>query len=84
VPKRVFPTLGSTDFAFRHVHPAELVNSFGPAYPTPPEQLQASDTSRHAAEDNVTSAITAADDLEFRYGTDAPTLRVDGMTVAGR
>ena len=27
--------------------------------------------------------ITAADDLEFRYGTDAPTLRIDGMTVAG-
>ncbi|MEE8505162.1 MAG: metallopeptidase TldD-related protein [Kiloniellales bacterium] len=27
--------------------------------------------------------ITPADDLEFRYGTDAPTLRVDGMTVAG-
>ena len=28
--------------------------------------------------------ISAADDLEFRYGVDAPTLRVDGMTVAGR
>ncbi len=27
--------------------------------------------------------ITPADDLKFRYGTDAPTLRVDGMTVAG-
>lgn len=27
--------------------------------------------------------ITPADDLEFRYGTDAPTLRIDGMTVAG-
>jgi len=27
--------------------------------------------------------VTAADDLEFRYGTDAPTVRVDGMTVAG-
>ncbi len=27
--------------------------------------------------------ITPADDLEFRYGTDAPTLRVEGMTVAG-
>jgi len=27
--------------------------------------------------------ITAANDLEFRYGTDAPTVRVDGMTVAG-
>lgn len=27
--------------------------------------------------------ITPADDLEFRYGTDAPTVRVDGMTVAG-
>jgi PmbA protein len=26
---------------------------------------------------------TAANDLEFRYGVDAPTLRVDGMTVAG-
>ena len=28
--------------------------------------------------------LTAADDLEFRYGTDAPTLRIDGMTVAGQ
>ena len=27
--------------------------------------------------------LTPADDLEFRTGTDAPTLRVDGMTVAG-
>ena len=27
--------------------------------------------------------VTAARDLEFRYGTDAPTVRVDGMTVAG-
>jgi len=27
--------------------------------------------------------LTPADDLEFRYGTDAPTLRVDGMTLAG-
>lgn len=27
--------------------------------------------------------ITPADDLEFRYGINAPTLRVDGMTVAG-
>jgi PmbA protein len=28
-------------------------------------------------------AITAADDLEFRYGINAPTLRIDGMTLAG-
>jgi len=28
--------------------------------------------------------MTAADDLEFRYATNAPTLRVEGMTVAGR
>jgi PmbA protein len=28
--------------------------------------------------------VSAADDLKFRYGTNAPTLRVDGMTVAGR
>jgi PmbA protein len=27
--------------------------------------------------------LTAANDLHFKYGTDAPTLRVDGMTVAG-
>jgi PmbA protein len=27
--------------------------------------------------------LTPANDLQFRYGTDAPTLRVDGMTVAG-
>jgi PmbA protein len=28
--------------------------------------------------------LTAASDLNFRYGTDAPTLRIDGMTIAGR
>lgn len=28
--------------------------------------------------------LSPADDLEFRYGTDAPTVRIDGMTVAGR
>ncbi|MEM1021565.1 MAG: TldD/PmbA family protein [Pseudomonadota bacterium] len=28
-------------------------------------------------------AMTPADDLEFRYGTNAPTVRIDGMTVAG-
>jgi PmbA protein len=27
--------------------------------------------------------LTAADDLEFKSGSDAPTLRIDGMTVAG-
>jgi len=27
--------------------------------------------------------LTAANDLEFRYGINAPTLRVEGMTVAG-
>jgi PmbA protein len=29
------------------------------------------------------AAMTVADDLVFRYGTDAPSIRVDGMTVAG-
>jgi PmbA protein len=29
-------------------------------------------------------ALTPASDLEFRSGIDAPTLRIDGMTVAGR
>ena len=28
--------------------------------------------------------ISAANDLVMRYGTDAPTLRVDGMTLAGQ
>jgi PmbA protein len=27
--------------------------------------------------------LIPADDLEFRYGTNAPTVRIDGMTVAG-
>lgn len=27
--------------------------------------------------------LTPANDLEFRYGVDSPTLRIDGMTVAG-
>lgn len=28
--------------------------------------------------------LSAADDLKFRYATNAPTVRIDGMTVAGR
>ena len=28
--------------------------------------------------------LVAANDLEFRFGTDAPTLRIDGMTIAGK
>jgi PmbA protein len=32
---------------------------------------------------NMFRAARPADDLEFRYGTDAPTIRIDGMTVAG-
>jgi PmbA protein len=28
--------------------------------------------------------LTPANDLEFRYGIDAPTLRIDGMTLAGK
>ena len=27
--------------------------------------------------------LTPADDLTFRYGTNAPTLRIEGMTIAG-
>ena len=29
------------------------------------------------------AAMTPANDLEFRYGTNVPTIRIDGMTVAG-
>ena len=32
---------------------------------------------------NMFLNMTPADDLVFRFGTDAPTLRVEGMTVAG-
>ncbi|MFW6027415.1 MAG: metallopeptidase TldD-related protein, partial [bacterium] len=32
---------------------------------------------------NMFRTLTPANDLEFRYGMDAPTVRVDGMTVAG-
>jgi PmbA protein len=28
--------------------------------------------------------LTPANDLEFRYATNAPTLRLEGLTVAGR
>jgi len=33
---------------------------------------------------NMFRAITPASDLIFRSGVDAPTLRIDGMTIAGR
>jgi PmbA protein len=29
-------------------------------------------------------SMTPADDLEFRYGTNAPTLRIEGLTLGGR
>ena len=29
-------------------------------------------------------SLTAANDLEFRYGVNAPTLRIEGLTVGGR
>jgi PmbA protein len=32
---------------------------------------------------NMFGNLVPADDLEFRYGTNAPTLRVEGMTIAG-
>jgi PmbA protein len=28
--------------------------------------------------------LTPANDLQFRYGTDAPTVRIEGLTVAGK
>ena len=28
--------------------------------------------------------LTPADDLTFRHGVDAPTIRIDGMTVASK
>jgi len=28
--------------------------------------------------------MVPADDLEFKYATNAPTLRIDGMTVGGK
>jgi PmbA protein len=33
---------------------------------------------------DIFRTLTPADDLEFRYGVNAPTLRVEGLTVAGR
>ena len=30
------------------------------------------------------ASLTPANDLEFRYGANAPTVRVEGLTVAGR
>ena len=32
----------------------------------------------------VGQVLLTADDLVRRYGVDAPTLRIDGMTIAGR
>ena len=34
--------------------------------------------------DAMFKALVPADDLIFRFGTNAPTLRIDGMTVAGK
>lgn len=32
---------------------------------------------------DMLKALTPADDLVFKYGTNAPTLRIDGLTIAG-
>jgi PmbA protein len=32
---------------------------------------------------DIFASITPANDLVFRYGTNAPTVRVEGLTVAG-
>jgi nicotinamide-nucleotide amidase len=32
---------------------------------------------------DIFSSLTPANDLEFRYGTNAPTVRLEGLTVAG-
>ena len=32
---------------------------------------------------DIFGSLTPANDLKFRYGTNAPTLRVEGLTVAG-
>jgi PmbA protein len=32
---------------------------------------------------DIFASLEPADDLEFRYGTNAPTVRVEGLTVAG-
>jgi PmbA protein len=33
---------------------------------------------------DMLASLVPADDLEFRYGTNAPTLRIEGLTVAGQ
>jgi PmbA protein len=33
---------------------------------------------------DIFRSLTPANDLEFRYGTNAPTLRIEGLTVAGQ
>jgi PmbA protein len=33
---------------------------------------------------DIFKSLTPANDLKFRYGTDAPTVRVEGLTVAGQ
>jgi len=32
----------------------------------------------------IFKSLTPANDLKLRYGTDAPTVRVEGLTVAGQ
>ena len=37
-----------------------------------------------ASDREMFRTLTPANDLEFRYGANAPTLRIEGLTVAGR
>jgi PmbA protein len=45
---------------------------------TPVSELTIASTLQH-----IFKNLVAADDLEFRYGVNAPTIRIDGMTIAG-
>jgi PmbA protein len=33
---------------------------------------------------DIFKSLTPANDLEFKYGVNAPTVRIEGLTVAGR
>jgi PmbA protein len=32
----------------------------------------------------IFKSLTPANDLDFRYGINAPTIRIEGLTIAGR
>ena len=52
--------------------------------PLHPDSLTKYNKTQLFVEKDIFKNITLADDLEFKYSTNAPTILIEGMVVAGK